>query len=170
MTLVIHEHPSPMTWLRVSLERELVRDRGLHATRNRRRRSFSGSWYSRKGNDVEPKTIILTASLLSLFVAVTPAHATRGGDIKNEICAIAGKEIRKDSTPAEIVTFLKSHHFYPTEYAHQRQRMSGYSMYTGDGTYTTDSMQAVFAVDIDFRFDEHDRLKDYQVDVQQVDQ
>ncbi len=104
----------------------------------------------------------------SLFCVANAAYAKSLQDVATDVSIVAGREIRTGSSPAEVAAFLKMHNFYPTEYSHNYQRMAGHSMSNQDGVFTTDSTQAAFAINMDFQFDERDRLKHYDVDVQKV--
>ncbi len=111
---------------------------------------------------------MLVLCAASLFCAANAAHAKSLEDVATEVSTAAGREIRIGSSPAEVASFLKLHNFYPTEYSHNDQRMAGHSMSNQDGAFTADSTQAAFAINMNFEFDERDRLKHYDVDVQKV--
>lgn len=97
------------------------------------------------------------------------AHAASEAEMMQAFSAAAEKAIKPGNTPEQVAAFLKSHNFYPTEYAQPKHRMSGYSMYDKDGTFTADATRAAYAANADFSFDERDRLADYRVNVQKVE-
>jgi hypothetical protein len=111
---------------------------------------------------------IVGALALGLVLAAN-AYARNETEIALEISAAAAKAALVGNSPEQVAAFLKARNFYPAEYARAKRKLSGYSMYDKDGSFTPDSTQAVYAANADFSFDERDRLQDYRVSVQKVD-
>jgi len=114
------------------------------------------------------QTGMIAIFALGLFSAFGSAYAKSPDEMAKEISASTGKSVRPGATPEQIADYLKAHNFYPSPYARKSRRLSGYSMYMRDGRFTADPLQAAFGAHVSFTFDERDRLKGYNVDVEKV--
>ncbi len=102
-----------------------------------------------------------------LLCAAGAAHASSSEEVRQALAAAASREIHPGDTPDQVAAFLKSHHFYASAYTRGRG-IVGHSMFGQDGAFTADSMQAAYAASLKFRFDDKERLQDYQLEVQSV--
>lgn len=97
--------------------------------------------------------------------SATEANAESPDAEVKKLTILAGNEVHIGDTPEQITNFLKKHEFHYASYDRNTHLMPGVAFYDSNGVMASPKHYA-FSLSIAFTFDEHDRLTDYDIDME----
>jgi hypothetical protein len=97
--------------------------------------------------------------------SATDANTETPNDELKKLTLIAGNEVHIGDTPEQISNFLKSHKFHYANYDRDTHLMLGVTFYDSNGVMAIPNNYS-FSLSITFTFDGHNRLTDYDIDME----